>query len=123
MEWVACNKEVVEWLGPHLGLGLGLGLGPGPGLELERGVRQAVAVGQLDEVAQELTAGYVCQVHYQFFLDLGDKVKISPHWTVNGLSKMILSEQVEPWLILSESQLALACLSKFVQTYVPAQAT
>lgn len=30
--------------------------------------------------------------------------------------KMILSERVEAWLILSESQLALACLLKFVQT-------
>lgn len=40
----------------------------------------------------------------------------SPHWTVNGWRKMILSEQVEAWLILSVSQLALACLLKFVQT-------
>jgi len=46
-------------------------------------------------------------------------VKTSPHWTVNGWRKMILSEQVEAWLILSESQLALACLSKFVQTCEP----
>lgn len=43
-------------------------------------------------------------------------MKISPHWTVNGSRKMILSEQVEAWLILSEYQLALACLLKFVQT-------
>lgn len=41
---------------------------------------------------------------------------ISPHWTVNGWRKMILSEHVEAWLILSESQPALACLLKFVQT-------
>jgi hypothetical protein len=30
---------------------------------------------------------------------------------------MILSEQVAAWLILSESQLTLACLLKFVLTY------
>lgn len=45
--------------------------------------------------------------------------KISPRWTVNGLRKMILSEQVEAWPVLSESQLALACLLKFVQTCGP----
>lgn len=41
---------------------------------------------------------------------------------MNGSKKMILSEQVEAWLVLSESQLALACLLKFVQTCGPTQA-
>jgi len=49
-------------------------------------------------------------------------VMISPHWTVNGWRKMILSEQVEAWPILSECQPALACLLKFVQTCEPTEA-
>jgi hypothetical protein len=48
-------------------------------------------------------------------------VKICPHWTVNGLRKMIPSEQVEAWLTLSESRLTLACLLKFVLTCEPTQ--
>jgi len=58
-------------------------------------------------------------MRYQFPFDLLQKGKISPRWTVNGLRKVILSEQVEVWLILFESQLALVCLLKFVQTYEP----
>lgn len=46
-------------------------------------------------------------------------MQIGPHLAVNGLWKMILSEQVEAWLILSESQLTLACLLKFVLTCEP----
>lgn len=46
-------------------------------------------------------------------------MRICPHWTVNGLRKMIPSEQVEAWLVLSESQLTLACLLKFVPTGEP----
>lgn len=54
MGWEACNKEVVVWLGSH------------SVLELERGVPQVVAGAQLDGVGQELTADYVCLMHYQF---------------------------------------------------------
>lgn len=91
-------------------------------LELERGLPLVGAGRQLDEGVQELTAGCSCQMHYQFFSDPWQKVKISPHRTVDGLER-ILSVQVEAWLILSERQLALACLLKFAQTYVPTQDT
>lgn len=53
-------------------------------LKLETGVPLAAAEGEFDEVGQELTAGYVCQMHYQFFLYLWQKAKTSPHWTENG---------------------------------------
>ena len=46
-------------------------------------------------------------MHYQFCIDLRHKGEISPHWIVNGLRKVNLSDQVKVWLILSESQLAL----------------
>lgn len=70
----------------------------------------------LDGAGQELTVDCEYQMHYQFSWDLWQKGKISPHWTAYGLRKMILSEQVEAWLVLSECQPALACLLKFVQT-------
>ena len=111
-DWVkvqeACNKEVVVWLGSHLPLVL-------------EEVPLAAAVGQPVEVEQELTAGCVCRMHYQHFCQW-QQAKIFPHWTENGLAKMILSGQVEAWLILSECQLALACLSESVQTGGPTQA-
>jgi hypothetical protein len=63
-------------------------------------------------------------MHYQFFSVLWKQEgKISPHSTASGLRKVILSEQVEVWLILSESQLALVCLLKFVVTCVPTRTT
>lgn len=104
-EQAACNKRVVEWVDSHLVVELG-----------PAGVLQAAAEEQFDEAEQELTAGCLYQMHYQLFQDLLQKVKICPHWTVNGLRKMILSEQVEAWLTLSESRLTLACLLKFVLT-------
>lgn len=107
----ACNNEVVVWFGSQLGV------------ELEMTGVQAVAGRQLDEKGQELAAGYADQMmqemHYQFFSVLWKQEgKISPHSTASGLRKVILSEQVEVWLILSESQLALVCLLKFVVTCV-----
>lgn len=107
-EQAACNKRVVEWVDSHLMVELGLA-----------GVLQAVAEEQFDEEEQELTAGCLYQMHYQLFYDLLQKVKICPHWTVNGLRTMILSEQVEAWLALSASRLTLACLLKFVLTCEP----
>lgn len=112
VDWVkgsaSCNNEVVEWLGSHLGLAF----------DRRTPLPQADAGEQPDEVMQELTLGSVYRMHYRFFWDPWKKEKISPQLTVDGLRKMILSEQVEASLILSESQLALACLSKFGQTCV-----
>lgn len=68
----ASNKDVVEWFGSHVAL------------ELETVVPLAGAEGQFDEVGQELTAGYECQSHYQFFWDRWQEANISPHWTENG---------------------------------------
>lgn len=52
---MACNKQVVEGLESHSVQELGLE------------VVQAAAEGQFDEEEQELTAGCVHQMHYQFF--------------------------------------------------------